>query len=115
MEKEFTLNDLKVGMLVELRDGRKYLIAKTIDNELVGTRDSGFMLVERYENDLSFEGCSTNDIVKVYSIRKTKTNMYSYSTNDRDLLFERKEPKELTMQEIADKFGIPVDQLKIKK
>lgn len=26
-----------------------------------------------------------------------------------------KEPKVLTMQEIADKFGIPVEQLKIKK
>lgn len=26
-----------------------------------------------------------------------------------------KKPRELTMQEIADKFGIPVEQLKIKK
>ena len=26
-----------------------------------------------------------------------------------------KKPKELTMQEIADKFGIPVEQLRIKK
>lgn len=115
MEKEFTLSDLKVGMLVVLRDERKYLIARTIDNELVGTRDSGYMHIDRYENDLSFEGCSTNDIVEVYNIKKSKKHMYSYSTDDRELLFQRKEPKELTMQEIADKFNIPVEQLKIKK
>ena len=39
----------------------------------------------------------------------------TYNAENRKLLFKRQEKTELTMQEIADKFNIPVDQLKIKK
>ena len=55
------------------------------------------------------------DIMKVYNKPKKNSSFYTYSTTNRDLLFQRKEKKELTMQEIADKFNIPVEQLKIKK
>ena len=48
---------------------------------------------------------------------------YEYDTNNNQIYYENsngliednRKPKELTMDEIANKFGIPVNQLKIKK
>ena len=119
MEKEFTLSDLKVGMLIENKGGERYVVAETINGQLIGTNETGFTELENYNADMTFmwKGCEYRfyDIVKVYSKRRRGVNMYGCDTDYRDLLFQRKEPKELTMQEIADKFGIPVEQLKIKK
>lgn len=119
MEKEFTLSDLKVGMLIENKEGEKFIIAETIDGRLIGTNETGFTELKNYNDDMTFMRKDYEyrfyDIVKVYSKRRRGVNMYGCDTDYRDLLFQRKEPKELTMQEIADRFNIPVDQLKIKK
>ena len=119
MEKEFTLSDLKVGMLIENRGGERYIVAETIDGQLIGTNEDGFTELKNYNADMTFmwKGGEYRycDIIKVYSKPKRNIKFYTYDTTNRDLLFQRKEPKELTMQEIADKFNIPVDQLKIKK
>ena len=119
MEKEFTLSDLKVGMLIENRGGERYVVAETINGQLIGTNETGFTELKNYNADMTFMWKDYEyrfyDIVKVYSKRRRGVNMYGCDTDYRDLLFQRKEPKELTMQEIADKFNIPVDQLKIKK
>jgi hypothetical protein len=41
--------------------------------------------------------------------------MVSFKQTSKDLIWERKEFVEITMDQIAEKFGIPVEQLKIKK
>lgn len=115
MEKEFTLSDLKVGMLIENKEGERFIIAETIDGRLIGTNETGFTDLKNYDTDMTCWEFATYDIMKVYNKPKRNRRFYTCDTTNRDLLFERKEPKELTMQEIADKFGIPVDQLKIKK
>ena len=116
MEKEFTLSDLKVGMLVEIRRGDKFIIAQN-EGDVFGTNDSEWLSFDNFEEDMRYynRGDYCFDIVNVYGRCKKNSGFYTFSTTNRDLLFQRKEPKELTMQEIADKFGIPVDQLKIKK
>ena len=115
MEKEFTLNDLKVGMLIENKEGEKFIIAETIDGRLIGTNETGFTDLKNYDTDMTCWEFASYDIMRVYNKTKRNIKFYTYDTTNRDLLFQRKEPKELTMQEIADKFNIPVDQLKIKK
>lgn len=115
MEKEFTLSDLKVGMLIENRGGERFIIAETIDGRLIGTNETGFTDLKNYNADMMHWEFASYDIMRVYNKTKRNIKFYTYDTTNRDLLFQRKEPKELTMQEIADRFGIPVDQLKIKK
>ena len=116
MEKEFTLSDLKVGMLVENRGGDRYIIAQN-EGYMFGANETGWMDFDNFKDDMTYtyEPEPYFDIIKVYGIPRLNTNFFNYNIKNRKLLFERKEPKELTMQEIADKFGIPVDQLKIKK
>ena len=116
MEKELTLSDLNVGMLIEIRRGDKFIIAQN-EGDIFGTNDSEWLSFDNFEEDMRYynRGDYYFDIVKVYGRCKKNNGFYTYDTTNRDLLFQRKEKKELTMQEIADKFGIPVDQLKIKK
>lgn len=115
MEKKFTLSDLKVGMLVVVRCGYKYLVAKNDNEGMFFTNEEGWTEYNTKHNDMRSAMCEDFDIMKVYSMPSKNKDAFNYSTENRTLLFERKEPKELTMQEIADKFGIPVEQLKIKK
>ena len=115
MEKEFTLSDLKVGMLVVVRCGYEYLVAKNDNEGMFFTNEDGWTECKTKQNDMKSAICEDFDIMKVYSMPSKNRDAFNYSTENRKLLFERKEPKELTMQEIADKFNIPVDQLKIKK
>lgn len=115
MEKEFTLSDLKVGMLVETRNSGYFLVAKNDNEGMFFTNEDGWTEYTTKHNDMKSTICEDFDIMKVYSMPSKKTNAFNYSTENRKLLFERQEPKELTMQEIADKFNIPVDQLKIRK
>lgn len=115
MEKEFTKDDLKVGMLVVVRCGYKYLVAKNDNEGMFFTNEEGWTEYNTKHNDMRSAMCEDFDIMKVYSMPSKNRDAFNYSTENRTLLFERKEPKELTMQEIADKFNIPVDQLKIKK
>ena len=107
--KEFTKADLKDRMVVELRNGGDYLV---VDELLLS--DSGFMSLSRYKNDLTISDSSAKwDIVKVYD----KTNVLPpFDTFDApQLLWERKEVKEVTISEIEEKFGCKVKIVKEKE
>ena len=81
MEKEFDVNKLEVGMIVEYKTREKRIVLRDSEGNLFL---SG---IDSYKSDMS------------HFIGNTEI------------------PKEveLTMQEIADKFGIPIELLKIKK
>lgn len=117
MKKEFTKADLKSGMVVKLNNNQYYLV---VDNVLVGI--DGQILLKDYNDNLEFV-CSSRcdyDLNKVYQ-KKYRTWRRGFNvelSNNLELIWERKERKETqeyTMQEIADKLGIPVRQLRIKK
>lgn len=67
----------------------------------------------------------SQDIMKVErmydetNVRDMDRFMYNYLERAADIIYktvyQRVETTELTMQQIADKFGVPVEQLKIKK
>lgn len=106
MKKE--LKDyLKPGYVVEHKDGAKYVITQDVHGNNFGLQLGASRLWSSLENLTS--------IVKVYQI-DTPGALHDTRLQDRHLtlVWERKEV-ELTMQEIADKFGIDVNQLKIKK
>jgi hypothetical protein len=104
-------SDLKPGMVVEYVDGDKRLVT-TINNSLFLMSECAFATLESFNEDLTCD-YSGMDIIKVYQ-PKEAANLNSLLECER-CIWERQKETVLTMQEIADKFGIPVEQLKIKQ
>ena len=103
MKKE--LKDyLKPGYVVENKKGNKHVLTQDVHGNVFGVQLGKTL----HWTSLT----STEDIVAVYQI-DCPSNLHLLDT-DLTKVWERKEV-ELTMQEIADKFGIDVNQLKIKK
>ena len=98
---------LKPGYVVEHKDRTKYIIVQDVHGNNFGLQLGTSRLWSSFKN--------LKLIVKVYQIDNPGV-LYDPYLQDRNLtlVWERKEV-ELTMQEIADKFEIDVDQLKIKK
>lgn len=119
MIKEFTKSDLKNRMIVELRNGDKYLV---VDNRLLG--ESGYLFLTdtqnvssgEYNENLIFVGTkyypdyptdySHFDIMKVY--REVNKRYFEDDPDCLFLLWERKPIKEVTMAEVEAKFGCRV-------
>lgn len=95
--------EIKAGMLVEASDN-VYLMIPDKSGNLIGLNRNG----STYCSDLDH----TYDITVIGW-------PYSYNDDFRytfgDILWKKPKETVLTMQEIADKFGIPIEQLKIKK
>ena len=105
-------SDLKPGMVVEYASGEKRLVV-TINNELYLISRASFADVKSFNDDLT---CSNNpdiNIVKIYLPKEAASLSTLLQCNN--CIWERPKETVLTIQEIADKFGIPVEQLKIKK
>lgn len=100
MNKEFTKADLRDGMVVEQRDGGMYLVlagtaaGKGEHNSIVG-----------YTDDLKWAGYKGGDIVKVYRITPGSLRCIEdvFIKNNLELIWERKEPKKMTVEEMKQK------------
>lgn len=116
MEKEFTLGDLKPGMVIEYRNENRRLVV-LINNKLHFINDCDYLdnIEDNYKEDLTCIGGRDFDIMKIYRVHSIAGINYLLDISNKELIWERKEIKEYTMQEIADKLGIPVEQLRIKK
>ena len=105
-------SDLKPGMVVEYASGEKRLVV-TINNELYLISRASFADVESFNEDMT---CSNNpdiNIVKIYLPREAASLSALFEC--KNCIWERQKETVLTIQEIADKFGIPVEQIRIKK
>ena len=71
-----------------------------------------FAELNTFNNNLT---CDCNPNINIVAVYKTKPNSLYTMLETTDLIWKRPEEVTLTMQEIADKFGIPVEQLKIVK
>ena len=105
-------SDLKPGMVVECANSEKRLVV-TINAELYLISRASFANVKSFNEDLTYNRDSSLNIVKVFQSKKARDLKTLLNCNN--CIWERPKETILTMQEIADKFGIPVEQLKIKK
>lgn len=107
MKKE--LKDyLKPGYVIETDDRTRYIIVQDVHGDAFG--------IQIGKNAMSWHSLTTTRSIKyVYQInRPYGVHLEHTDTNAMTKVWERKEV-ELTMQEIADKFGINVENLRIKK
>lgn len=109
--KNFSKEDLKPGMVVEYKSGEKRLVVE-INGELSLISNGMFAELNSFNKDLTH---NRNPYINIVAVYETKPSSLSTMLQTSDLIWKRPEEVTLTMQEIADKFGIPVEQLKIVK
>lgn len=107
------LSELKPGMVVEYADGTKRLVV-VFDNKLMFTGETGYQtdITRWYNEDLTHKDFASSDIVKVYEVNFG--NIFTLMTPSR-LLWKRSEIIELSIEQIAKKFNVKPDQIRIKK
>lgn len=117
VERKMKLSDLRAGKhVVEIRSGGKFLVAKSKD-ETFGICLDGrhyFSSVDstKYIDNLTSLDSDMSDIVKIYEINKHCT--FEKLENNLNLIWERKEPKKMTVSEIAKELGYEVEIVKEK-
>lgn len=108
MKKKELKDYLKPGYVVEHNDGLRFVITQDIHGNNFGLQIGKAVLWSSLV-DLEL-------INKVYQINEPGALHDTCVQNHRlTLVWEKPKEVELTMQQIADKFGIDVNQLKIKK
>ena len=100
MKKEFTKADLKDGMVVEQRDGGMHLV---LAGTAVGKGEHNS--IAGYTDGLKWAGYKGGDIVKVYRITPGSLRCIEdvFIKNNLELIWERKEPKKMTVEEMREK------------
>lgn len=103
---EFTLDDLETRMVVETRDKERYLIFREGKGiHLMNARGISCLYEpERYGPDM-MHFSHEKDIVKVFG----KISYFEEAKNTGQVLWERKEPKKMTLKEIIEKLGYDVE------
>ena len=110
--------DIQLGMVVEYHCGKKALVI-SVNNEVLFSDTFGYMRLKDYNDDLlvidRHDDSGKWDIDKVFKVTLGCSIDTMLNGSFLKLLWERQKEVELTMDEIAEKFDIPVKNLKIKK
>lgn len=113
-QKGFTKSDLKTGMGVVLRNGDMgHLLLDTPFGDTLRFLNNGsWENFGRYGDDLTHESSDFHDIFEVYSTELS----YMYLTDrvfEQECVFKREgpkpEPTKMTMKEINEHFGKPIE------
>ena len=117
-EKEMTKSELKTGMVVEYRDGEKRIVLRdTPIGDVLICKDRWNSL-NSYTDDLrNTTGAPHIDIIAVYTPME-ESQMEQENWNAQTCIWRRsevKEVKEVTIAEIAKKFGVAVEDIRIKE
>ena len=115
--KEFTIDDLKSGMIIETRSEEKYLVIKDCefyggDKGIAFVNATGFNKSNSYNKDLTCKKMKSYDIMKVYY--DDCVNGGTYSMKNQPLIWQRKEKQQFTKAQIAEKLGLSIDEFEIK-
>lgn len=118
-----TLNDLKNFDIITTRDKKQWFVYNDIFIDIYNS--TRILFKSNFNSDMQHDTWHCQDIMKVERmndnthVTSVACFMYNYLSKCGDIIYktvyERVETIELTMQQIADKFGIPVETLKIKK
>lgn len=104
----FTKDDLEVGYMVKTKSG-KFAEVVFLKNEgisiLYADRDG--LSLRDYGDDLIYNG-RAHDIEEVYGYAETWSDLARYGAGDRELLWKRKEVKEMTLSELQEHFGYEI-------
>ena len=106
--KEDNKMELKEGMIIECRNGDRYLLRK-VDDMIIGSSFDGWFKATYDENlceNYYYE--ETFDIMKIYE-SKAYVLEDLFDDNYLDCIWERKEPKKMTLAQISEALGYEVE------
>ena len=100
--------ELKEGMIIECRNGHRYLLRK-VDDNLIGSNNTGYIDI-RYDEQLNENEYLNEeyDIMKIY-ISKTVILKKIFDDYYLECIWERKEPKKMTLAQISEALGYEVE------
>lgn len=101
MNKEFTKSDLKDGMVVEYRC-KSYGRRLVIGDMLIGAEGS-YRLIYYNEDLIDTTGEKDFDIMRIYKIQNVSRFNEILLYSNLELIWERKEPKKMTVKEMKQK------------
>ena len=117
LRKEMKKSDLRSGMVVRLKDRSKRIVIET-DKGLLFSGNGTYFFDRCLNDSMTHEKCPAIDIMEVYKVSEG-SEIAKILDPDNDskltLIWKRPEVVEVTMQEVADKLGIPVENLRIKE
>lgn len=108
---DFARDDLRSGMVVETRNRDRYLVLVNPQKiRLMRSNGWGFMHVTGgnwggHSDDLRSEGFPGLDIMKVFD----EVNNFDEVKTTTDLLWERKDPKKMTLSDVCKQLGYDVE------
>lgn len=106
------LKDLKTGMVVELRNGDKYLVINQA-GKLSGIRENSYITFNSlyaYKSDMTWPTDSCLDVVKVF--RPVLTSFEYMLKDERNCIWTRDEKRKMTVSEICKELGYEVEIVK---
>ena len=109
-KQSFTKSDLKTGMGVVLRNGRKgHVLVDTGCVDVIRFLENGnYSCLNDFSDDLTSNYKEEHDIVEVY-FTEYQFKLLTDKVFDKDCVFKREEPTKMTMKEINEHFGKPIE------
>ena len=100
--------ELKEGMIIECRNGDKYLLRK-FDDDLIGSNNTKYIYID-YDEDLNENKyCQEDfDIMKIYESNACVLGNL-FNNDYLECIWERKEPKKMTLAQISEALGYEVE------
>lgn len=98
---------LHSGDVVEYRNGdHKVVLIDTTYGDIITSRDrKTYANLDEYDDELVYNGDHQYDIVKVYRPKNKFRHLSADIDADYDLIWERSEPRRVTMSELRDILG----------
>lgn len=106
-----TLKDLKAGYVVEQRNGNLKMVMPYGDGGICTIEYNGMydhQLDDSYTDNLKSVDWPELDIIKVYGYTEYANDSLRIRTEDRPLLWQREERKEMTLAEIEAELGYKI-------
>lgn len=110
------LSDLKTGMVVELRDGNRYVVVANSAATLgmnIEKDDSTYFYISHsynsYNKDFTHKENRMLDIVKISQIQMSD---FVRIVNESSPIWRRAKPKQMTVSEICKQLGYEVEIVK---
>ena len=106
--KEDNKMELKEGMIIECRNGERYLL-RTACEELVASSNNKYMSVD-YDEELNENRYFDKnfDVMKIYTSNALILNNL-FNDTYLECIWERKEPKKMTLAQISEALGYEVE------
>lgn len=112
-----TRDDLKPGYVVKARNGKLLLVAEgtfgmcLVDRHLCAY-SARYWMPDLRQCSPFIDSRNPFDIMEVYGLSATPSEVLCVCTDSRELLWKRSEPKKITVKEICEALGYDVEIVK---